>query len=404
MLKFKISPKSILILVLSSCLLNLNGLKALSGLIDSADAVIRVLSAIIIVGWYLLRKNKSLSYMTVMILLMTGMMFISTLLADGDLIAWFIKYAPIFALGLLFEISLSDFNAYLKATMFLMVCLCLVHLLIIIIFPDGLYEDRLGYRAGNFLMGQKNVALPYLLVACVTAFFYGYYSGNKFIEITVYSLCIVSSVLVRSSTSMVGLTLLVALFIFVRLGMKFKIYPLLAVNVIIFTIFVVFRMRIPIITYFIENLLHKNVTLTGRDVIWNMSLEFIKKRPVLGYGVQSNLARFGTFGLRWNLYAHNQVLQELFDGGVVQLFLYVLFIIMISIKLNRDSDLITSQAMIVTLFVLNIMFITEGYANKYLYLVYYYAYYAPSIERRLGGMKIGRMTSANNTFHYYLRR
>lgn len=387
-LKIKISPRSILIFVLSFSLLALPGLKGLSSQIDTADNLVRVISATIILGWFLLRKKHTISPITLTFLIMTGMMFISTLSADGDIVGWFTTYAPIFALGLLFEISLPNVKQYIKTIMFLMECLCLAHLLIIVLFPEGFYVSRLGIRAGNYLLGQKNNAVSYLLVACVTAFFYGYFGGSKFREIAVYAVSIISSILARSSTSMVGLILLVILFYLVRRGVKFNIYVLLGINVTLFLIFVVFRLQIPIFKFFIENVLKKSVTLTDRDVVWNTVLNYIRKRPLFGYGIQKELTRFGTFGTRLFMYAHNQILQELFDGGIVQLLLYIFLILMISRKLNKYKNLTSSQAMIVTLFALNIMFITEGYRNKYLYLVYYYAYYAPNIEIYLKGRQI----------------
>ena len=386
-MKFKINAKKVTFFILALFLMQISALEHINRALGVINDISRCIAASIVLLCFFFRKKEKISVMTMMLLLMMGELLLSTLMNGGDLKAWFVAAASIISFGMLFEMSLSESPMYISAMMALMETLSYLHLLLVILFPNGLYEYN-GYRV-FWLFGQKNLALPYLLVAYVTAFFYGCSGGNVFREVGIYVAGIVSSILVHSSTSTVGLILLVALFFLVRRGVKFNIYFMLGGNLALFLIMVVYRLQISGFKYFIENVLHKTVTLTGRDVLWDMALFYIRKQPWLGYGLYaSNPTGFSTFGEEWSLYAHNQYLQELFDGGLIQLGLYIILLLIICRRLNKYRNGMLAQCMIVTLFALNVMFITEGYRAKIIYLIYYYAYYAPQMESLMSGIRI----------------
>lgn len=378
-MKLKIRAKELLFFVLAVLLMQIPALDYINPTLGLLNDILRCIGASVVLFFFFRRRKISLSIITGMILLMMGELLVSTVLHRGDLKDWFVAAASVISFGMLFEMTLSKSIRYIKAMMVVMEILTYLHLLLILLFPGGLYAYN-GHHE-FWLFGQKNLALPYLLIAYVTAFCYGYAGGSKIREYGIYVSGIVSSILVHSSTSTVGLILLVVLFLFIKSGIKFNAYWLLGINLAFYLLIVVFRMQIPILKYFVENVLHKTVTLTGRDAIWDMALFYIRKQPLLGYGFQgNNLNEFSAFGSRWNLYAHNQILQELFDGGIIQLLLYVILILIICRRLNKHRKGMFVQCMIVTLFALNVMFIAEGYRAKILYLVYYFAYYAQNME------------------------
>ncbi|MFR3202482.1 MAG: O-antigen ligase family protein [[Clostridium] leptum] len=58
----------------------------------------------------------------------------------------------------------------------------------------------------------------------------------------------------------------------------------LILNILLFFVIVIFRMQ-NLFAFLIEDILHKNLTLTGRTVIWDRTLELIGEKPILGHGV-----------------------------------------------------------------------------------------------------------------------
>lgn len=85
----------------------------------------------------------------------------------------------------------------------------------------------------------------------------------------------------------------------------------------------------------------KEATLTGRTFVWTSAVRIIAVSPIFGYGIND---RFGAFaqwrGTTWQ--AHNEYLQLLYDGGLIALVLFALFVIQSFRSLDRcgkDSTL-----------------------------------------------------------------
>ena len=88
------------------------------------------------------------------------------------------------------------------------------------------------------------------------------------------------------------------------------------------------------ITYLVEDVLHKDMTFSGRAVIWESSILMIIQSPLLGYGWQD---------VDWNefyingVFAHNFILHVLLRGGGI-LLLCTIIIITMSIRQSVKND------------------------------------------------------------------
>lgn len=88
-----------------------------------------------------------------------------------------------------------------------------------------------------------------------------------------------------------------------------------------------------LISYF----LHETVTFNGRTVIWDAFLRVVKEAPIFGYGYNGIRVATGWGGNWDNLdYAHNTILQELSNGGIVG---FVLFFLMGYVALKSIDKL-----------------------------------------------------------------
>lgn len=86
----------------------------------------------------------------------------------------------------------------------------------------------------------------------------------------------------------------------------------------------------PLVSYVIEDLLGKNLTLTNRTLIWGMVVDGFLNSPIIGNGVRETTSLFyiSEQYTKGYMSAHNQILQSLYETGI--LFLYLLFLFLMN--------------------------------------------------------------------------
>ena len=94
---------------------------------------------------------------------------------------------------------------------------------------------------------------------------------------------------------------------------------------------VIFRLQY-LLDGLIEVVLHRDLTLTSRTKIWDVALNKISKQLWFGYGAQSEGNLFMISGtqnnglfVRNSLSAHNQIIQSLYEGGIICIGFLLLF-------------------------------------------------------------------------------
>ncbi len=101
------------------------------------------------------------------------------------------------------------------------------------------------------------------------------------------------------------------------------------------------QIRIPFVTYIIENVMHKSLTFSGRLPIWRLTVSFIKKRPLIGYGSGFPILKGDEdYWVNWlGIYGpHNQFLAVALAGGIITLLIYLVMIIMSTLNLRKLKD------------------------------------------------------------------
>ncbi len=131
-------------------------------------------------------------------------------------------------------------------------------------------------------------------------------------------------------------------FISLFISKKFKIANIISyigfyyasfIGIIVFNIHHLF-------SFLIVDILHKDITLSGRDPVWTKFKGEIVKSPILGIGYQQDSLWFPPHGKSKGkyLYAHNHILQELYNGGIVMYLIYIWFVILPAKKLWKNKD------------------------------------------------------------------
>ena len=256
--------------------------------------------------------------------------------------------------------------------------LCIVITTFFQIFDQGFF----GYNSGslnyyNFSFGDNVLGyyyIPFIAVCIVMDRIQGESTKISNETLVIIVLSVISLLRAWSGKSVVGIALIVmyVLFIFGRKLQKiFTARFVVIVNFAIEVGIVVFNLQ-DRFAYIIETILHKDVTLTGRTVLWSSAIRMISKSPVYGYGITNG----GTIKLYY-LYGssthpvHNLILELLSEVGVTGLVLWFLYIVLsISVKketIRKYKD--TYHMLLFFIFVVLLMQITSG--NIYHSILFY---------------------------------
>ena len=127
---------------------------------------------------------------------------------------------------------------------------------------------------------------------------------------------------------------------------------------IIVVIITLFGLSNPYVTNIIENYIEKEVTLTGRTILWAGAINMISVQPILGYG---GYFKFGLFSLGRNAEypCHTPYLQLMIDGGLL---LFATFFVLVNKAYTcSDKDATNKSGIILVagLFCMMLNYITE---------------------------------------------
>lgn len=282
----------------------------------------------------------------------------------------------------------QDMRSSLKGLIYIFSALVYINAVLLILYPEGLWEDPNWVDRGNptrYLFGNQNqtgfVCFLGIATQCIYTFAYkkGYFN---LILLTIVSLA--SVLFLGSMTSAIGILLMTAYMLCNRL---FK-YPkgwLIAFAVIytlLFTFIVWYGNDIEQIkwaTAFVEDTLSKDTTFSKRTVIWANAVDWIKESPLVGYGIQN--AEWNDDHLEGSG-AHNLLVMLLLNGGFV-FCLSFLYIVIYAVREALTVHSKATTAAVMSLCVLLVMAFFETYSIIYFFLYLQIIYYSASIPKQI---------------------
>lgn len=245
-----------------------------------------------------------------------------------------------------------------------------INALMLLIFPDGIGAYLPGYdylRVDSRMswLGLDNGYIKYFLIAFVVFFFS--YKDKPFKRNMLYMCMFVSMLFVWSGTGILGIFIMIAYVYLVNRGKLVKnvnYWFCFALGVISFLGIVIFRVA-EYFSNFIVNVLGKDITFTGRTLLWDQALLLIGKQPIYGYGVYDyDLLISPANGQAYS--AHDTVLQMMLMGGFISLIGFIIVAIVAGIQIGKNNKKITNQIAMekgivcVAIFVMWICGITEN--------------------------------------------
>ena len=231
--------------------------------------------------------------------------------------------------------------------------------ILFMIYPNGIYNPD-SYHIGH-LLGDDNaiiyVALPGLICIVCNSI-----KKNKKISFFTWFLLFVTEftfIKLWAASALLCLTLFIVGLIFAYKTNKPN--PKTVLILVLCVIFIVlFGLSNSFVQRFIVNVLHKDITLSNRTLLWNLAIQYIMQKPILGYGGYFVKGQFKAISNSWYTYpCHTTYLQLAIDGGFILLFVFILTTFFGYNTISKDKENLYSRILAIGLGCMLINYITE---------------------------------------------
>ena len=325
------------------------------GIIDLLSAylpmtLIRIILCLIVLIKYIpyLIKNKKISPMTIVAIIYCLGRFLITYICSHDLASSLLSYSS-FTIIILFMLVDCTVKENTKNLIEGIQIYC--EIVIFINFLCLLFPKFGSIFDCDFFLEYDNNHFMYYILGITVSFINHYLNKDKQSKIRMILMCTIVLVTTFSVFSATAIIAFVVLALALFLSFKFNIGNIVSYVIFYFISFVsiiVFNAQ-HLFSFLIVNILHKDITLSGREKIWNAFKVEILNSPLLGHGYQSDKL----FVLNTYLYAHNHILNELYCGGIIMYLVYVWFVILPAKKLLKNKD--TNIAKVFSAIILSIL-------------------------------------------------
>jgi len=334
-------------------------------LLDKISSLMKNIILFLFLGSYILKKeffktNKNYSEgIFYMILYFIVLIFI-TLINSGDFLYVFTSSIKIIAgcIAIYDLYNKRNNDTFLLNLKNILGLLTILNIISIIVFPNGLYTEAVVENEWHmavskwWLFGGKNSMIFFIYPANLLAQYFICNKRKKTLFNYLVIICtVLTPLLAKSSTSFAVMLILSSNLFFNKIFTKMKIKKL----VIIF-IFIYFAVTVVLLTNtsvgilsFVASLFGKDVTFTGRINAWAEVINYILKKPIIGYGLLSSVQQQHMLGSISFVNCHNTFLEVLFNGGVVLLYFMIVFIKKIIRKIyvsDKSTNILLSFAIL----------------------------------------------------------
>lgn len=334
--------------------------------------ILQIISFLIITLMYFKTKNKS--KMPIYIFIFQLIILLSTFLNNGDMRSCISATINIMGLIMITDHGINNnTKSFLSSILFIFEILILINLITIFAFPNGMYINATSRTTENWFLGYDNSHIFIIMPALITSIVYSLFIKNKIIFRTVF-LFIISIITIFTRWPATGVTVMIIFImyiIFSKLINKSKILNIktyITISIVSFFSIIVFRLQ-NLFSFFIVDFLKKDLTFTGRTYIWDYVLEFIKAKPLLGYGIENKLVRYYKTTHHRSFHAHNQFLEMAYQGGIVLVVAFIFIIFKTSKELYKYKTTKMSNVLSFCLFLYLILMLTEVCDLIYLFFI-----------------------------------
>lgn len=315
--------------------------------------------------------NKKINKFDMIVFLFYFILIFSTLINSGsinDLVKEVISFFSLYyVIRYGIEKNAKDFvNVFSKYIMFLTLTNTLST---IIYYPSSMFRDN---NNPIFFCGGDNTAVRLYLIA-ILFYFMNCKLNKKKIKFPFLPLLnlLVFSIIRDLGGGKVCFMIMFLGILYLMKGTKMPkkvMKNIILVNILLFILLVITN-KMEIFKFLIVNVLHRNLSLTDRTVIWDITINKIFNKPIIGYGMIDGLKFQSMLPYITGINAHNTYLMILFDGGIVLFSVFLLIMIFASVKFDKIKHDRWIYIMPITLLALMIRAQIEGWDVMWLIIL-----------------------------------
>ena len=357
---------------------------------DMLFNVARVASMLITIALYVAKGHRADVRVGVLVLFEMCLL-LSTLVNEGSLVAFISTYGLGLGVYLLVDLYSDYPRAVVASVFFVGEVLVYLNLATMVLVPDGLYVSKLLGFYHNWVLGYKNQFLPFFICFATVAFLQMRYTGKRLRPTVLIAAMILSLILGRSATSLIVMVIFVFGMMIAETRAKLVFNPYFLAGVIVGAFFVIVLMSSSeMISGFIASIANRDVTFSGRTIIWLSVMDAIAQKPFLGWGVLTDEAHIALIDYAEASTAHNFYLEMLLSGGLSSFSAFLVFLILVLKKVKSCEGSYASKLFAMALFALGLAYMTEAYSNPILFALFAFAANADKYAR---GEKWGRSSA-----------
>ena len=220
----------------------------------------------------------------------------------------------------------------------------------IVFFPDGLYSTSLTWNEwstsyeAQWIYGNKNNRIYWYIILIMTSWERYVINGkSKFWPTVISIITIFTMILVKSSTAttvavIVGIGILVSVYKKKELRLNINTYVLVGICFVV--TLMILAGAASFLRPIVEGIFDKDMTFSNRSEVWQQAILLIIQKPLLGWGVTDSETATGLLGSLTFVNAHNQVLNCLWQGGII---LFAIFLCIILCTARNINLIINSK-------------------------------------------------------------
>lgn len=354
--------------------------------------VLRVASLLIICVM-LVRKKKLPSPPSILLGLLESWICFVTLITHGDIVETCSLAVSVMAIVLLVDLYSDQMRQLITSLMLNYEWIVYANLITVLRDPErGLLYDYDYDWISIYFFGSDNwfmyLCIPALCLALLymRLHMYEVFAHQKTFRI-VRALCLIVACyatifICQPVTSVMAMSAIAVLLLAgwipgLRHCISFHVVLLggIGVNLCI----AVFRVMetVPFIAYFIQHVLKKKVTLTGRTDIWQFFQGQIYEHLWLGIGTPKEGYLIGE---RFVDHMHNQIFDLLAQGGIPALLMFTASLLVVGKRLTVSRNTPAARIMVASMAGLLVMCVSEVCRHGSIFLLFPLAYYVQQIE------------------------
>lgn len=322
-------------------------------------------------------KRKYISKKMQLLFLFSLTIVIPTFIYAGDKEALFNYFISFLCLSYLVDFLNKD-KKFIGTLLFIFEVYIYINFITMLVYPNGMYSTGTIYTGvayQNWFLGFKNILICYFLPAYIVSYLYMNITGKKIRTIILSIIIFISAFIAGSTTALVGLGVLLIFSIFSFLQRQYKIFNFrnyIIITIVMFLGIVIFRLQ-NLFSFFIVDILNKDLTFTNRTGLWDITLNSIKEKPLIGHGWQNMSVRHFMYDSSTIITAHNQILEYLYLGGIVAMIILLIVLKVTNNDLKKHYQDKNIQIISLGFFIYQILNLTEVYLNPIILLIFIFA-------------------------------